>query len=373
MATRDDANSPSAHGGPGGASRRPACPRLVDHTAGRINNVLAIRYAAAAVVILFHCYALTDRWHDEPLYRAFPPMNLPGLGVGVFFVLSGFLVTQSWLARPSVVPYAAARVLRIYPALVAATIFTMVVAGATGALPWREYLASPVTWRYFVRTASGFDVVDRLPGAFVDNPFPNAANGSLWTLPVELRLYAVLAIAGFSGVLARPRAFVPVALALVAAAAAWPGLVPLEPNTPTTRHLALMFLLGSLACVGQRYVPLSLPAAALAVALPLAGAFGAAREGPLHALLVTYVVLAYHPAIRIRALGRTPDYSYGLYVYAFPIQQAIVWAYRDIAPGVLFAAAMAATLVVAAVSWHGIEAPMLRLKSRFRPPARNAR
>jgi len=85
------------------------------------------------------------------------------------------------------------------------------------------------------------------------------------------------------------------------------------------------------------------------------------------------LVLAYHPAIRIRALGRTPDYSYGLYVYAFPIQQAIVWAYRDIAPGVLFAAAMAATLVVAAVSWHGIEAPMLRLKSRFRPPARNAR
>ena len=136
---------------------RRSVPLLADRTAGRDNNVLAIRFAAAAIVILFHCYALTDRWTDEPLYAAFAPMNLGVLGVQVFFVLSGFLVTQSWLARPSPVPYAAARVLRIYPALVAATVFTIVVAGATGSLPWREYLASPTTWRYFVRTATGFD------------------------------------------------------------------------------------------------------------------------------------------------------------------------------------------------------------------------
>lgn len=133
-------------------------PLLAEQTAGRDNNVLAIRFAAAAIVILFHCYALTDRWLEEPLYAAFAPMNLGVLGVQVFFVLSGFLVTQSWLARPALAPYAAARVLRIYPALVAATVFTMAVAGATGSLPWREYLASPQTWRYFVRTASGIDV-----------------------------------------------------------------------------------------------------------------------------------------------------------------------------------------------------------------------
>ena len=136
-------------------------PLLAEHTAGRDNNVLAIRFAAAAIVILFHCYALTDRWLEEPLYAAFAPMNLGVLGVQVFFVLSGFLVTQSWLARPALAPYAAARVLRIYPALVAATVFTMVVAGATGSLPWREYLASPQTWRYFVRTA--WDIDERMP------------------------------------------------------------------------------------------------------------------------------------------------------------------------------------------------------------------
>ncbi|CAG1002152.1 hypothetical protein BURK1_02944 [Burkholderiales bacterium] len=345
--------------------------QLADQTAGRGNNVLAIRYAAAASVILFHCYALTGRWLDEPLYAAFAPMNLGALGVQVFFVLSGFLVTQSWLARPALVPYATARALRIYPALVAATLFTIVVTGATGALPWREYLASPVTLRYLVRTASGIDVVDALPGAFPDNPFPLAANGSLWTLPVELRLYVALGLAGLAGLLVRPRAWLVAALALVAAALAWPDHVPLDPNTRGTRLAALLFLLGSLARVGQRHVPLSLPAAALAAAIPFVDAHGIAREGPLFALLLAYVVLvaAYHPALRLRGLAHVPDYSYGLYVYAFPIQQAIVWFARDIAPPLLFVTALAATLAVAAMSWHLLESPALRLKSRFRSPA----
>lgn len=354
-----------------GTTRWLDAPLLGDQTAGRENNVLALRYAAAATVILFHCYALTGRWLEEPVYASFAPLNLAVLGVEVFFVLSGFLVTQSWLARPAVVPYTAARVLRIYPALVAATIFTIAVAGATGALPWREYLASPVTWRFFVRTASGFDVTDRLPGAFLDNPFPLAANGSLWTLPVELRLYVALGIAGVLGLLVRPRAWAAVAVALVVVASAWPGIVPLAPDSLGTRIAALLFLLGSLACVWQRHVPLSLPAAALAIAVVFADARGDVRGGPLFALLLAYVVLvvAYHPALRVRSVGRAPDYSYGLYVYAFPIQQAIVWAKRDISPGLLFVSAAAATLAVAALSWHLLESPALRLKSRFRTPA----
>ena len=238
-------------------------------------------------------------------------------------MLSGFLVTQSWLARPALAPFATARVLRIYPALVAATVFTILVAGASSALPWSEYLRSPTTWRYFVRTASGIDVVDQLPGVFPDNPFPHAANGSLWTLPVELRLYVALGVAGVVGLLARPRAWLVAGLVLVAAALAWPDAVPLDPNTRGTRLAALLFLLGSLACVWQRHVPLSLPAAALALVLPLVDAHGLARDGPLFALLLAYVVLvvAYHPALRIGGLAGAPDYSYGLYVYAFPIQQ----------------------------------------------------
>jgi len=341
---------------------------LAEQAAGRDNNVLAIRYAAAASVILFHCYALTDHWLDEPLYAAFAPMNLGALGVEVFFVLSGFLVTQSWLQHPSAKAFAMARVLRIYPALVAATVFTIVVAGASSTLPWGEYLASPTTWRYFVRTASGFDVVDKLPGVFADNPFPHAANGSLWTLPVELRLYVLVGLVGIVGLLARPGAWLVAAIALCLAMVAWPDLVPLDPNTRGTRLAAFLFVLGSLASVWRRHVPLSLPGAALALALPFADAHGFARDGPLFALLLSYVVLvvAYHPALRLPGLAGKPDYSYGLYVYAFPIQQTLVRLAPGIAPSLLFVAAVALTLAIAALSWHALEAPALRLKSRFR-------
>jgi peptidoglycan/LPS O-acetylase OafA/YrhL len=351
-----------------GAGRWLDAPLLAQVSAGRDNNVLAIRFLAAAAVILFHCYALTGRWTDEPLWAAFPPLNLGALGVEVFFVLSGFLVTQSWLAHPAFVPFAMSRILRIYPALVAATVFTILVAGASSPLAWADYLGSPTTWRYFWRTATGIDVVDRLPDAFPANPFPHAANGSLWTLPVELRLYVALGLAGIAGLLARPRAWLAAALVLVAAALAWPDAVPLDPNHAGTRLAALLFLLGSLACVWQRYVPLSLPGAALAFVLPLIDANGIARDGPLFALLLTYAVLVvgYHPALRLPGLARAPDYSYGLYVYAFPIQQTVVRFVPDISPPMLFAAALVATLVVAAISWHALEAPALGLKSFFR-------
>lgn len=339
-----------------------AAPALAACTAGRDNNVLALRYVAAACVILFHGYALTDRWTDEPLWAAFAPLNLGALGVHVFFVLSGFLVTQSWIARPALPAFAAARALRIYPALVAATLFTVALAGATGRLPWREFLAAPGTWQYVLGNASGIHFVTHLPGAFPRNPIPDP-NGSLWTLPVELRLYVAVAVAGLLGLLVRPRAWAAAAVALVALALAWPA------GPPVVRTLAFLFLLGSVACAWQRHVRLSVPAAAAAIAFVLADPFGVARVGAVHAVLLVYVVLVlgWHPGLRLARIARLPDFSYGLYVYAFPIQQAIVHLDRDVSPARMAALALACTLAVSAVSWTLIEAPALKLKSRLAP------
>src|SRR6185369_10805867 len=110
----------------------------------------------------------------------------------------------------------AARVLRIYPALVAATVFTIVLAGVSSTLPWGAFLSDSQTIEYFLRVALGWEMVYRLPGAFPTNPFPHDVNGSLWTLPIELRLYVGLLVAGVVGLLAQRLAWLAALLALIA-------------------------------------------------------------------------------------------------------------------------------------------------------------
>ncbi|MFO1399029.1 MAG: acyltransferase [Burkholderiales bacterium] len=341
-------------------------PRLAALAHGRDNNFQLLRLAAAAFVVLFHSYALTDRWTREPLWRLLPELNFGALGVKIFFVISGFLVTQSWLARRSPAAFAAARALRIYPALVAATLFTIVLAGWSSPLPWGDFLAHRQTLDYAWRVALGWEMVYRLPGAFAANPFPHEVNGSLWTLPVELRLYIAILVAGVAGLLARRMAWLAALLAMVVAFALYPDAFPLRPNDRVVRELALNFALGSLAWVFRDSLPISLAAALAAVLLVVADPGGLART-VLFAPLLAYVVLvlAYHPRLQWRGFNRLGDYSYGLYVYSFPVQQTLMQRLPTLEPPSLFLLALPLSLLVAAVSWHGLEAPALALKSRF--------
>jgi peptidoglycan/LPS O-acetylase OafA/YrhL len=343
--------------------------RLGDVTHGRDNNIQLLRLVAAAAVMLFHSYVFTGRIGDDPLYRATGATNFSVLGVGSFFVLSGFLVTRSWLERPHLPAFAAARALRIYPALFVAVALTIVLAGSSSAVPWREFLSSPITIDYAWNNALAWEIRYVLPGAFLSNPFPHGVNGSLWTLPVELRLYIAVAIAGVAGVLVRVHRCAAVLAALLALFAWKPEWLPLQPNDDSVRDLALLFGLGALAYVARAKLPLSLAAFAAGVALYAANPGGFGR-GMAFTLTLAYgvLVLAYHPRIQWRRYNRVGDYSYGLYVYAFPIQQTIIARWPALSTGELFAWSVAATLAVAAISWHGLEKPALALKSRFRKP-----
>jgi peptidoglycan/LPS O-acetylase OafA/YrhL len=352
------------------ADARPvAALRLGALAHGRDNNFQLIRLLAAAFVVLFHSYALTGRWTHEPLWRLAPELNFGALGVKIFFVISGFLVTQSWLARNAVVPFVAARALRIYPALVAAVLFTIVLAGASSTLAWADYLAHPQTLDYAWRVALGWEMVYRLPGAFPANPFPHDVNGSLWTLPIELRLYVALLIAGVAGLLARRPVLLAVVLAAIALFTVRADWFPLAPNDGVVRELALLFALGSLAYAWRDAVPVSLAGAAIAVLL-VAWNPGGWPRGALFAPLLAYVVLvaAYHPRLLCPPFNRVGDYSYGLYVYSFPVQQTLMQRWPALEPAGLFALSLPLVLVVAVISWHALERPALALKSRFTGP-----
>ncbi len=334
---------------------------------GRANNFQLLRFLAASMVVFFHCFALTDHWTEEPLWRITRDWNFGALGVQIFFVISGFLVTQSWQQRGRLVPFLAARILRIYPGLILATAFTVVLAGLSSPLAWSAFLGDPQTLDFVWHTALGWELRDKLPGAFATNPFPGSVNGSLWSLPLELRLYLGVAFAGVLGLFSRRWLFVAAVAGAIVATLLWPHWLPLLPDPEAIRRVVLLFMLGALACVIRDWLPVSLVLALAAVVVLLANPAGIGR-GVLFGPLFTYAVLtlAYHPQMQWAAFNRVGDYSYGIYVFAFPIQQTLIERSAGWLPWTLFAATMPVVLLGAMLSWHGVEKPVLALKARFR-------
>lgn len=333
--------------------------------ASRDNNFPLIRLAAALAVVLFHSYALLMQSGDDPLTRLTGTGDFGALGVHAFFFVSGFLVTKSWNERHGVLRFAAARVLRIYPALVCATLFSIALGAWSSALPLRDFLASSDALA-FARNAVGFSVRDSIAAAFASNPYAGAVNVSLWTLPIELRLYVGLMILGVLGLLAgrmRPTLALAALCAIVVYA---PSLFPIEPNMRSTRYFALLFALGMLAYAWRDRIRLSLAVAVCAVALLLWNP-GRWTPGPTYCVLLGYILLvvAYHPRLHLRWVSRMGDYSYGIYVYSFPVQQAVIQmlpGYRT--PLLVLLLSLPPIVLVAAASWHLVEQPCLALKRR---------
>ncbi len=214
----------------------------------RPNNFDLLRFVAATLVLVDHSSALTGRpGHSGP----FAYETLGGFAVAVFFIISGFLVAASWERAPRPGAFALKRALRIVPAYAAVVAFAALVLGplmtelAPGA-----YFRSPVTWAYF-RNLGFVELHYSLPGVFTHNPFPNAVNGSIWTLPIEVSMYIALAALGCMGLMTRPAVSVLVAALAVgwlgwgAEASAAPPLYFDVLPTGYTLHLALWFFAGS--------------------------------------------------------------------------------------------------------------------------------
>ena len=153
----------------------------VTSTAHRSNNLDALRLVGALAVIFGHAYHIVGRPFENPVVAGYPVQTL---GVIIFFSISGYLITASWSRTRNPVSYLAARSLRIFPALVVVVLVCMFVIGpVVSVLPNSQYFDAPNFWSYLG------NIILRpqyeLPGVWGDHPYPNAVNGSLWTLPAE--------------------------------------------------------------------------------------------------------------------------------------------------------------------------------------------
>lgn len=341
---------------------------------GRDNNLNLIRFLAASAVLVSHSIVLVTGDPDrEPLRRLFE-MTPGTIAVDVFFVVSGFLVTNSLLKRQSLWEFARARLLRIWPALlVMCALLVFVLGPLCTSLSLSAYLGAAGTWTWLARCATLIAGVEyELPGVFTHNPYPEAVNGSLWTLPLEVRMYALLALLWLgTGLLFRDRLQRFRTGAVVAALAGTALLLGRHAFGMGVSHslrLAALFFTGSAYCVLAGRIALRPWAGPLA----LLGIVGAGLSGsnalflPVYVLLLPYAVLwlAYVPRGFVRGFNRFGDYSYGMYIYAFPVQQCAVFLLPSIGIGAMVLVSMAVTLLLAIASWHLIEKTALARKER---------
>ena len=321
----------------------------------RINNFDAIRLIAAVVVVIGHAWPLTG----VPNAPSVATIPIHGLAVFVFFSLSGYLITQSWLITPSVPRFLAARVLRIFPALVAFVIVALLVIGPlVTSLSASAYFTDPGT-RRFVRNLLLLPVYD-LPGVFTGQPF-TAVNGVLWTLGPEFVCYlAVLALGILFARFAIARAVLLTAgLAVIAVI-----------STGSTHMMAeamVFFGVGSVIASVARMR--TLPLWPALVAIPVWILVGTLiPEVAVYAawIAVPYIVIALgqRPTPVLRRGGRFGDLSYGTYLWGFPVQQVVIHVFGYLPFIVNLVLVLTVTLVIAWLSWHGIEKHALALKKR---------
>jgi peptidoglycan/LPS O-acetylase OafA/YrhL len=349
---------------------------LGDVARGRQNGFDALRLGAAILVLVSHSFALTAL--DEPRLGS---TSLGVVGVEIFFAISGFLVVRSWLSQPQLRAFLLKRTLRIVPALVICVVASAYVLGPLATdRDAGAYLGSTEPARY--ATESVVAVVSAgtlgsiqydLPGVYAQNPH-QAVNGSLWTLPIEVRAYYLLALLGMIGLLMRGLPVLAaggIALLAVIGLGDWwsPAADLVEPIAAQEETLMLLavFAAAALLYVRRDRVPLSAAAAAVA----LAGWFGlswTALSGPATVLLLPYVVLfaAYRAPAAVRRLTAHGDVSYGVYLFAFPVQQTFVMALgAEIGPWALIGLSLPATYALGFLSWRVVESPALRLKQRL--------
>lgn len=338
----------------------------------RGNNFDALRLGAAFAVIVSHSFEIVGGAPEAEPLRVLTAgdASIGRLAVMIFFVLSGFLLTRSFLSEPSLGAFARKRALRIAPALLAVVLVSVFIIGpvaTTLALP--DYFAAGETWRYLANLGfyTGFD---RLPGVFASAPIAGVVNGPLWTLKIEVLCYLTLAAVGAARLLSVRNVAAMIVTFYVGAALVGDGphdgaLYYVDQYT----DLARSFFAGALLALAAGRIVLS-PAAAVIACAGLALAAPAGLLSTVFPLFGGYLVLwiGFADLGPMRRAGRFGDFSYGLYLWGWPAQQIIQ---TTIAPShwlLNIALATPLALGAAILSWRLVERPALALKASGAAP-----
>lgn len=343
----------------------------------RHNNFGIVRLAAAFFVMAGHMYVLAGG--AAPVFYGIP---IQEIGVDIFFVIGGYLISKSWMRSHDFAEYICRRCFRIFPALIFCVCITVFLAGPlVTSLSLGEYFSDRMTWKYLRNIVLYTNHV--LPGVFTDNPYPGAVNGSLWSLPVEFMMYLFLPLwinigkkmEAYKDIFWIASTAAAVLTACIYGAGGGIGKIDLviagrelgQILSPVIRVVPYE-MAGSMVavCRMEKYLNLQVSVLVLAVLA------GLSSVSPFAACLIAYIVLPY--AVLSFALADRPyfsavnrrDISYGIYLFSFPIQQMLVqlWISYDIVLHVFVLLALSVLLSAAAgfITEKVVESPVKKLQ-----------
>lgn len=335
------------------------------------NNLTLTRLILASSVIYSHCfYYFMPGDYDDLSWLLGVPVS--GYAVDGFFALSGFLVYRSLAQNGSIRRFLIARITRLWPGLAAMVLLTVAVGALVTSVDLHAYFTGRDTTGYIFGNLSLIKSHYALTGVDCRDS-PCTINGSLWTLPWEARCYVVLALLALVGLANRAAMlrFILPATAIFAIAWDFPAVSGAAEaylghgfafNVQSWDRLWTAFAIGIAAYEFRHRIPLSWAILAALVVLTIGvHQFYPAAGTHVRALVIAYAALCigFLSARKAPVSASWPDYSYGMYIYAFPVMAALEAIFHFTSPYALGLANLVMTVPFAAASWHFVEKPAL--------------
>lgn len=341
----------------------------METTASHKNNFDFLRFLFASLVIFSHSYALLQGNIALDPFVKLSDRALSEIAVCGFFVLSGFLIRQSQERSSSIFSFFRKRVSRIIPGLWVAIIITVFVIGCLATeMPVDTYLGNSQTWKYLFCNSFLMPLAKELPGVFNHNP-ETVANGSLWTLRYEILFYALLSLLFFiPKTKSKTFSIAVLIICIISYITVKMNWLPIKGTfLYYFFNLGIYFAAGACLSFFTDYIKqkkgLLLCISAIVF---FAFTFLFKKEYELinmlsFALMVISFGLHYFPFLNFSRY--TGDISYGTYIYAYPVQQAlIVWLHPANVLTLMVPSFLVAWLL-GWLSWHFVEKHFLKRKS----------
>lgn len=344
------------------------------------NNFDFCRFWLAVLVIFSHSFALVEGdERNEPIgIFTHGQIGSGRFAVNCFFAISGFLITHSWLRSTSTANFLLKRILRIYPGFVVAVLIGLFIVGPFATENFGLSKPAWLTLPVFLVALRSTEPI----GAFANNPVAGAINGSLWTIPFEFKCYLALMLMGFIGLLSR---YKKATISLFAITVLGSFFYPMVANPALdvgafagifggASEWALIFpwfVAGVTFYLFRDQIKLTPVLMAFIFAITVVASFLPPVGHLVFPFGITYLLFwfALYSPIHFDHWARYGDFSYGIYLYAFPIQQLIVMNIPGISPIQLFLVSTPLSIIAGIMSWHLIEKHFMKLKPKPLTPA----